>query len=138
MADNKKSRWFDNLWFDEEFRDYILDYSGRVKDEFTKGILGGAKYMESPLGIRDPRIALGGLQALYSPITPWAKDISKSVGDFIAPGVNSLLGSRYSRTAEVLGRDDTGGPQITGEQIAPFLTLAATRKWGDPKSSQFN
>ena len=138
MADNKKSRWFDDLWFDEEFRDYILDYSGRVKDEFTKGILGGAKHMASPLGIRDPRIALGGLRALYSPITPWAKDISKSVGDFIAPGVNRLLGSRYSRTAEALGRDDVGAPQITGEQIAPFLTLAATRKWRDPKATQFN
>lgn len=138
MADNTKSRWFDNLWFDDEFRDYILDYSGRVKDEFTKGILGGAKYISGPLGTRDPRLALSGIQALYSPITPWARDISKSVGDFIAPGVNRLLGSRYSRTAEALGRDDAGGPQIAGEQIAPFLTLAATRKWGGPKSTQFN
>lgn len=91
--------------------DYVQEYPGRLRDQFTQGMQQFAR-------TRNPVAALGAL----NPTTPFIQDAALQAGGLIAPQANQL-NQAVSQASENLGLGPLSIPEVTDEQLAPFLML---------------
>ncbi len=91
--------------------DYVQQYPGRLRDQFTQGMQQFAR-------TRNPVAALGAL----NPTTPFIQDAALQAGGLIAPQANQL-NQAVSQASENLGLGPLSIPEVTDEQLAPFLML---------------
>ena len=90
---------------------YLREYPGRYADQFSQGMREYAR-------TRNPVFALGAL----NPTTPFIQDAALQAGGLIAPRVNQL-NQAVSQASENLGLGPLAIPEVTDEQLAPFLML---------------
>ncbi|MGB2392296.1 MAG: hypothetical protein ACPH77_14980, partial [Pseudomonadales bacterium] len=90
---------------------YLMAYPGRLRDQFTQG-------MQQFAATRNPVAALGAL----NPTTPFIQDAALQAGGLIAPQANQL-NQAVSQGSENLGLGPLSIPEVTDEQLAPFLML---------------
>ena len=90
---------------------YMMAYPGRLRDQFNQGMQQFAR-------TRNPVAALGAL----NPTTPFIQDAALQAGGLIAPQANQL-NQAVSQASENLGLGPLSIPEVTDEQLAPFLML---------------
>jgi len=124
-----------DTWLDDprkrEFVDYFREYPGRVKEEFVES----AESLRP--GVNQTLPALG---MAWSWLHPALMDVSTEVGEGIAPPLNEVLADRLRRyqSAGMMG-DRELKREITGEQLAPVVAMAAMWPFGGrAKGTQFN
>jgi len=91
--------------------DYVQEYPGRLRDQFNQG-------MQQFAATRNPVTALGAI----NPTTPFIQDAALQAGGLIAPQTNQLS-QAVSQASENLGLGPLSIPEVTDEQLAPFLML---------------
>jgi len=91
--------------------DYVQEYPGRLRNQFTQGMQQFAR-------TRNPVAALGAI----NPTTPFIQDAALQAGGLIAPQTNQLS-QAVSQASENLGLGPLSIPEVTDEQLAPFLML---------------
>lgn len=90
---------------------YVRQYPRRYADQFNQGMQQFAR-------TRNPVAALGAL----NPTTPFIQDAALQAGGLIAPQANQL-NQAVSQASENLGLGPLSIPEVTDEQLAPFLML---------------
>ena len=126
-----------DTWLDDprkrEFVDYFREYPGRVKEEFVESA-AGIKPEFGAMGTQPPALGMA-----FSWLHPWLMDMSTEVGEKIAPPFNEVLANRLRRyqSAGMMG-DRELKREITGEQLAPVVAMAAMWPFGGRKGTPFN
>jgi len=88
---------------------YAKDYPSRLKEQFLQG-MGQFSRTRSPSSL------------IVNPLSPLIQDAAVQAGGLIAPQVNALSQS-VSQGSENLGLGPLSIPEVTDEQLAPFLML---------------
>jgi hypothetical protein len=88
---------------------YAKDYPSRLKEQFLQG-MGQFSRTRSPSSL------------IVNPLSPLMQDAAVQAGGLIAPQVNALSQS-VSQGSENLGLGPLSIPEVTDEQLAPFLML---------------
>jgi len=94
-----------NLW------NYIQAYPDRLKNQFYQGMGEFAQH-------RNPVSVVSSL----NPTSPFIQDAAVQAGGLLAPQVNALS-QLVSQGSENLGLGPLSIPEVTDEQLAPFLML---------------
>ncbi len=88
---------------------YAQDYPRRLKEQFLRG-MGQFSRTRSPYSL------------IVNPLSPLIQDAAVQAGGLIAPQVNALS-QTISQGSENLGLGPLSIPEVTDEQLAPFLML---------------
>ena len=118
-----------DTWLDDprkqKFFTELGEYPGQVKEEFMR-------HAESIRPELSPMIqGFPALGMAWSWLTPALMGASEDVGEKVAPHLNEVLANRLRRyqSAGMMGDRELKG-EITGEQIAPVVAMAAMWPFG--------